>query len=98
MKEHRRKGNVVFFSTHVLEVAEKICDKIAVIDKGNIIFTGTCDELKEIVLLIGNDKSDILDVFLKSILICSVLEYFTSYFMEKKLLVGWKKIRPYIVI
>ena len=47
MKEHSRKGNVVFFSTHVLEVAEKICDKIAVIDKGNIIFTGTCDELKE---------------------------------------------------
>ena len=47
MKEHSRKGNVVFLSTHVLEVAEKICDKIAVIDKGNIIFTGTCDELKE---------------------------------------------------
>lgn len=47
MKEHSQKGNTVFFSTHVLEVAEKICDKIAVIDKGKIIFTGTCDELKE---------------------------------------------------
>lgn len=47
MKEHSEKGNTVFFSTHVLEVAEKLCDKIAVIDRGKIIFTGTCDELKE---------------------------------------------------
>lgn len=47
MKEHTKQGNTVFFSTHVLEVAEKICDKIAVIDKGKIIFVGTCDELKE---------------------------------------------------
>ena len=47
MKEHAAKGNTVFFSTHVLEVAEKLCDKIAVIDKGKIIFVGTCDEIKE---------------------------------------------------
>lgn len=47
MKEHSKKGNTVFFSTHVLEVAEKLCDKIAVIDKGKIIFVGSCDELKE---------------------------------------------------
>ena len=42
-----------------------------------------------IVLLIGNDKSDVLGVFLKSILICSVLEYFTTYFMEKKFKARW---------
>lgn len=47
MKEHSQKGNTVFFSTHVLEVAEKICDKIAILDKGKIIFVGTCEELKE---------------------------------------------------
>lgn len=47
MREHSQNGNAVFFSTHVLEVAEKICDKIAVIDKGKIIFTGTSEELKE---------------------------------------------------
>lgn len=47
MKEHAKKGNTVFFSTHVLEVAEKLCDKIAVIDKGKIIFVGTCEEIKE---------------------------------------------------
>lgn len=42
-----------------------------------------------IVLLIGDDTSDILSIFLKSILICSVLEYFTSYFMEKLFKVRW---------
>ena len=47
MREHANKGNVVLFSTHVLEVAEKICDKIAVIDKGAVIFVGTVEELKE---------------------------------------------------
>lgn len=47
MKEHSQKGNTVFFSTNVLEVAEKICDKIAIINKGKIIFVGTVKELKE---------------------------------------------------
>ncbi len=47
MREHANKGNVVFFSTHVLEVAEKICDKIAIIDKGKIIYVGTIEELKK---------------------------------------------------
>lgn len=47
MKEHSKKGNTVFFSTHILEVAEKICDKIAIINKGKIIYTGTIEELKE---------------------------------------------------
>ena len=47
MKEHSQKGNTVFFSTHILEVAEKLCDRIAVIDKGKIIFVGTVEELKE---------------------------------------------------
>ncbi|MBQ9279451.1 MAG: ABC transporter ATP-binding protein [Clostridia bacterium] len=47
MKKHAEEGNTVFFSTHVLDVAEKICDKIAVIDKGKVIFTGTVEEFKE---------------------------------------------------
>lgn len=47
MREHSKKGNTVFFSTHVLEVAEKLCDKIAIINKGRIIFVGTVEELKE---------------------------------------------------
>ena len=42
-----------------------------------------------IVLLIGKDTSDILAVFLKAIFICSLLEYFTSYFMEKLFHARW---------
>lgn len=42
-----------------------------------------------IILLIGKDKSDILDVFLKAILICSILEYGTSYIMEKLFKARW---------
>jgi ABC-2 type transport system ATP-binding protein len=47
MREHADKGNVVFFSTHVLEVAEKVCDMISVINKGKILFTGTLDNMKK---------------------------------------------------
>lgn len=46
MKAHATKGNTVFFSTHVLEVAEKLCDKVAIINKGQIVFFGTLEELK----------------------------------------------------
>ena len=46
MKEHAKSGNTVFFSTHVLEVAEKLCDKVAIINEGRIVFYGTLDELK----------------------------------------------------
>lgn len=47
MREHADKGNVVFFSTHVLEVAEKICDRVGIINKGKLMFFGTIQELKE---------------------------------------------------
>ena len=47
MKEHASEGNTVFFSTHVLEVAEKLCDKVAIIDKGKIIYYGTLEDLKK---------------------------------------------------
>ena len=46
MREHCDKGNVVFFSTHVLEVAEKLCDRVGIISKGKIIAQGTLDEIK----------------------------------------------------
>ncbi|HOV26270.1 MAG TPA: ABC transporter ATP-binding protein [Pseudobacteroides sp.] len=46
MREHASKGNTVFFSTHVLEVAEKLCDRVAVINKGKILFCGTLEEMK----------------------------------------------------
>ncbi|MCC0634341.1 ABC transporter ATP-binding protein [Clostridioides sp. ZZV15-6388] len=46
MKEFCKKGGCIFFSTHVLEVAEKICDKIAIIKDGKIIAYGTTEEVK----------------------------------------------------
>lgn len=47
MREHANRGNCVFFSTHVLEVAEKLCDKVAIINNGNILFFGTLKELMD---------------------------------------------------
>jgi ABC-2 type transport system ATP-binding protein len=46
MRKHCEKGNAVFFSTHVLEVAEKLCDRIGIIQNGRLIAIGTLDELK----------------------------------------------------
>ena len=40
------KGGAIFFSTHVLEVAEKLCDKIAIIKNGQLIKSGTMEEVK----------------------------------------------------
>lgn len=47
MREHTNKGKTVFFSTHVLEVAEKLCDRVAIINKGVIQFCGTFKEMQE---------------------------------------------------
>lgn len=46
MRIHTENGNTVFFSTHVLEVAEKLCDRIGIINKGELIFVGTYEEMK----------------------------------------------------
>lgn len=46
MREHSKLGNTVFFSTHVLEVAEKLCDRVGIINKGKLVFVGTFDEMK----------------------------------------------------
>lgn len=46
MREHTMKGNAVFFSTHILDVAEKLCDRIGIINKGKLIFLGTYEEMK----------------------------------------------------
>ncbi len=52
MRRHADSGNSVFFSTHVLEVAEKLCDRIGIIDHGELIFVGTLEELRS-----GNQES-----------------------------------------
>jgi ABC-2 type transport system ATP-binding protein len=47
MKNHAAAGKTVFFSTHVLEVAEKLCDRVAIVNKGKLLFYGTMDEIRE---------------------------------------------------
>ena len=56
MREICDNGGAIFFSTHVLEVAEKLCDKIAIIKSGKLIQSGTVEEIK------GNDSLE--EVFL----------------------------------
>ncbi len=46
MREHCDAGGAIFFSTHVLEVAEKLCDKVAIIQRGRLIAAGPMDEVK----------------------------------------------------
>lgn len=60
MKEHAQKGKSVLFSTHVLETAERLCDKIGIINKGNLLFCGTMKELQS-----HSDKKSLEDIFLE---------------------------------
>lgn len=46
MRNICREGGAIFFSTHVLEVAEKLCDKVAIIKKGKLIKEGTTEEVR----------------------------------------------------
>ena len=57
MREHCDKGGAIFFSTHVLEVAEKLCDKVAIIKQGKLVKVGTMEEVK------GDDSLE--EVFLE---------------------------------
>ena len=57
MRELCDAGGAIFFSTHVLEVAEKLCDKVAIIKGGRLIRSGTMEEVK------GDDSLE--DVFLE---------------------------------
>lgn len=47
MKKHCEEGNTVFFSTHILEVAERFCDRVGIIKKGRLIACGTLEELRK---------------------------------------------------
>lgn len=61
MKDHAEIGNTVLFSTHVLEVAEKLCTKVCIINKGKQVFFGTLKQLKEQY----DDSLSLEELFLK---------------------------------
>ena len=60
MREHAKAGNAVLFSTHVLEVAEQLCDRIIIINKGKIIKEGTLD-----FLTLDNPGMTLEEIFVK---------------------------------
>ncbi|MBR3248236.1 MAG: ABC transporter ATP-binding protein [Clostridiales bacterium] len=60
MREHAKAGNAVLFSTHVLEVAEQLCDRILIINNGKIIREGTLDFLR-----LDNPGMTLEEIFVK---------------------------------
>lgn len=60
MRAHAESGRTVFFSTHVLDVAERLCDEIGIISKGKLIARGTLEELRH-----GSEESSLEEVFLQ---------------------------------
>jgi ABC-2 type transport system ATP-binding protein len=62
MRERAAAGKTVFFSTHVMEVAEKLCDRVGIIKKGKIVFIGTIEELQQ---QHGTAGQSLEDIFLK---------------------------------
>jgi len=60
MREHCNRGNTVFFSTHILEVAERLCDRIGIIHKGKLIAIGTLEELRH-----GEHAGTLENIFLE---------------------------------
>lgn len=62
MRERAAAGKTIFFSTHVMEVAEKLCDRIGIIKKGKLVFIGTMAELQT---QHGESGQSLEDIFLK---------------------------------
>lgn len=60
MREHTKSGKSVFFSTHVLEVAEKLCDKVIIIKQGHKLYDGTLADLEK-----KNKDKNLEDIFLE---------------------------------
>jgi ABC-2 type transport system ATP-binding protein len=59
---HAKKGGAVIFSTHIMEVAEKLCTKVGIINKGKIVGEGTVDDLRK---LVRTAEGSLEDIFLK---------------------------------
>lgn len=70
MQEHAENGGAVFFSTHVLEVAQKLCNKVAIIHKGSLVKNGLMEEvagsksLEEIFMEVRNESKN-MDIIQK---------------------------------
>ena len=61
MRKHCDEGKIVFFSTHILEVAERLCDRVAIINGGKLVACGTMDELRSR----GSEQESLESIFLE---------------------------------
>lgn len=59
---HAKRGGAVIFSTHIMEVAEKLCDRVGIINRGKIVGEGTVNELRK---LVKSAEGSLEDIFLK---------------------------------
>lgn len=59
---HAKKGGAVIFSTHIMEVAEKLCTRVGIINKGKIVGEGTVEDLRK---LVKTAEGSLEDIFLK---------------------------------
>ncbi|HAW70888.1 MAG TPA: 3-dehydroquinate dehydratase [Firmicutes bacterium] len=60
LRDHCDKGKAVFFSTHILDVAERLCDRVGIISHGKLIACGTLDQLRK-----GDSKETLEQIFLE---------------------------------
>jgi ABC-2 type transport system ATP-binding protein len=60
LRQMADRGAAVFLSTHILEIAERMCDRIGIIDKGRLVASGTMDELRSL----GKGEKSLEDIFL----------------------------------
>jgi ABC-2 type transport system ATP-binding protein len=60
LRQMANRGAAVFLSTHILEIAERMCDRIGIIDKGQLVAVGTMSELRAS----GRDETSLEDIFL----------------------------------
>lgn len=61
---HKKRGGAVLFSTHIMEIAEDICDRIGIINQGRLVAEGSMETLKQKVSSMG-ENIDLEDIFLK---------------------------------
>jgi len=61
MRSLSKQGRTVFITTHIMQIAEEICDRIAIIKNGRILYTGTINDLK----IKKDDKKDLEEIFLE---------------------------------
>lgn len=61
MREHTKQNKSVFFSTHILEVAERLCDRVGIINRGKLDFIGTYEEMKREF----NKKASLEELFME---------------------------------